>query len=261
MDHGICLDQMHYISTLKPISLSRQRASKTTSELSEREKQEFRCALGQLNWIATSSRPDIAFDVCQLSVIFSKATIGDVLVLNKLIRKVNAVDLTLYFPQMSSLEKCTLECYTDASFANLADCGSQGGYIIFLRDERGKRCPIAWQSRKIRRVVKSTLDAETLALVEGAEVCFYIQRIVAEMVNTELKINCSVDNKSLVDALHSTKSIDDRRLRIDISILKEMLAKHEINEVSWIDTHSQLANCLTKNGANCTKLISSIGLN
>ena len=260
-DRGICLNQAHYISTIKPISLSRQRASQTTSELSDKEKQEFRCALGQLNWIATSSRPDIAFEVCQLCVIFSRATIGDILVLNKLIRKVNAVDLTLYFPQMLDLEKCTLECYTDASFANLADCGSQGGYIIFLRDERGRKSPITWQSRKIRRVVKSTLAAETLALVEGAEVCIYIQRIIAEMMNTELNINCSVDNKSLVDALHSTKSIDDRRLRIDISILKEMLAKHEISQVSWIDCHSQLANCLTKNGANCAKLISSISLN
>ena len=37
--------------------------------------------------------------------------------------------------------------------------------------------PLTWQSRKLRRVVKSTLTAETLALQEVIEVVFTIKEI------------------------------------------------------------------------------------
>ena len=39
----------------------------------------------------------------------------------------------------SEIVKCTLECFTDASFRNLPNEESQGGLIIFLRDETVKR--------------------------------------------------------------------------------------------------------------------------
>ena len=63
-----------------------------------------------------------------------------------------------------------------------------------------------------------------------------------------------VDNKSLVDALASSKQVEDRRLRIDIAVLDDMLAKKEINCVKWVDTCNQLADCLTKRGASTEKL-------
>ena len=63
-----------------------------------------------------------------------------------------------------------------------------------------------------------------------------------------LKVNCYVDNKSLVDALSSTKSVEDRRLWIDLAVLEDMLAKKEISSVSWIASRQQLADCLKKRG-------------
>ena len=70
----------------------------------------------------------------------------------------------------------------------------------------------------------------------------------------EMPIQCKVDNKSLVDALSSAKQVDDRRLRIDIAVFDEILEKKEINNVSWVDTSSQLTDCLTKRGASTEKL-------
>ena len=131
--------------------------------------------------------------------------------------------------------------------------------VIFLKDSSGLRCPIFWQSRKLKRVVKSTLAAETLALVEGAEVSFYIASILKEVTKTkEMPINCFVDNKSLVDALSSSKQVEDRRLRIDIAVLDDMLGKKEINCVKWVDTCNQLADCLTKRGASTDRLCEAI---
>ena len=71
-------------------------------------------------------------------------------------------------------------------------------------------------------MVKSTLAAETLALVEGAEVSFYIASIIQEVTKLkDVPIHCFVDNKSLVDALSSSKQVEDRRLRVDIAVLDE----------------------------------------
>ena len=35
--------------------------------------------------------------------------------------------------------------------------------MIFLVDSHGVKCPLAWQSKKVRRVIKSTLASEALA--------------------------------------------------------------------------------------------------
>ena len=252
---SIVVDQFHYSSSLSPAKISHTRAMQKTCGLSDHEKSEYRALVGQLNWLATHTRPDIAYDTCELSVCFNKATVGDLLRLNKLVERVTRDGLRLRFSRLNSLETCITECYTDAAFANLPGGGSQGAFIIFLMDSSGKRCPIFWQTRKLRRIVKSTLSAEIMALLEGAEASVYIVKIIGSIIlKPGLKVNCYVDNKSLVDALSSTKRVEDRRLRIDLAVLEDMLAKKEISSVSWIASHQQLADCLTKRGVSTERL-------
>ena len=128
------------------------------------------------------TRLHVSYDVCELSVAFPRATVGYVLKLNQVIglHRLTADNMRLYFSQMSPLEDCQLECFSDAAFVNLSDNGSQGAFIIFLRDKKGLRCPLYWKSKKIRRVAKSTLTAETLALVDGAEACVFTKHVATE---------------------------------------------------------------------------------
>ena len=257
----VSIDQHQYILTLAPIKISQERAVLKLSELSCMEKSEYRALLGQLNWISTNSRPDISFEVCELSVNLKKTTVSDILKLNKLVYRVKQDPLNIVFPKLQEIENCILECYSDASFANLPDGGSQGGFLIFIKDTNGLRCPIYWQSRKVRRVVKSTLSAEALALLDCAETAIYISRMLLELTKMNIKIRCVIDNKSLFDALYSSKSIEDRRLRIDIAVLRDMIDRAEISDVSWVGTSLQLADCLTKRGASTQRLRAAVSGN
>ena len=252
---GITVGQYNYASLLTPLKMGSGRSMARSSELSSRERKEFRSLIGQLSWIATQTRPDIAFDVCELSGHCKNATVADAVKLNKTISRVVGNRFCLLFERLSAVEDCIIECFSDASFGNLSDGGSQGGFVIFLRDGEGRRCPIYWQSRRLRRVVKSTLSAETLVLVECAEAASYLGRIIGDITKCRpLAVHCYVDNRSLVEALDSSHSVEDRRLRIDIALLKDMLSRGEITSVSWVGTLEQLADCLTKSGASAQRL-------
>lgn len=259
-DGCIGVDQSDYIRLLEEINLDgkhRQRAD----ELTDAEKNDYRALVGQLNWVATQTRPDASFDVCELSSVFDKARVDDLMRANKVVKKIKSRTLTMKYPKLDDREQFTIECYSDASYGNLEGGGSQGGYFIFIVDSDGRRCPVSWQSRRVRRVVKSTLAAETLALLEAAEAGVFIATLLAEALSrpvADFLVNCLVDNRSLVDALYSTKAVDDKHLRINMAVLRDMLSRKDIHSVKWVRSAQQLANVLTKRGVCPAPLLSAI---
>ena len=50
-----------------------------------------------------------------------------------------------------------LQLFTDASFNNLSNRGSQAGHIIFSTDDKSNTCPLYWNSSKIKRIARSTI--------------------------------------------------------------------------------------------------------
>ena len=147
--------------------------------LTEEETKQYRGIVGQLNWISTQTRPDISFDVCELSSVFDEAKVDDLLRANKVVKNAQSRSVAVRFPKLAD-KQLSIECFSDASFGNLANGGSQGGYLIFATDYEGNRCLIAWQSRCVRRVVKSTIAAETLALLDAAEAGIYYSVLIAQ---------------------------------------------------------------------------------
>ena len=129
--------------------------------------------------------------------------------------------------------------------------------MIFLCDTYGNCSPLHCQSRKLKRVVNSTLAAECLALEDAAENAMYLKTLYQEILgaDTETPIDISIhsltDNKSLVDSLHSTKTLENKKLILNRAVIKDMIKQNDINSVQWVDTHDQLADCLTKNCFFC----------
>ena len=151
-----------------------------------------------------------------------------------------------------------ISVFTDASHANLPDkVSSTSGMVVFLADNSGNMSPVTWRSNKIRRVVRSTLAAECLALQEGIEEALYVRHMLCEILNLQessVQVHAYIDSRSLLEALRSTKLVDDRRLRIDIGAIKQSVER-ELSSISWISGRDMLANSLTKRGAESASLL------
>ena len=247
----IYIHQQDYIDELKQVNMKTDSRSMNDQIYPE--------AVGQLHWIATQTRPDICYDVLDLATASHLCVSKLQSKVNKVIRKSKSIQYKLAFPSLGSLEDSELLLFTDASYANLSDkVSSAGGYIIFLKGSNGRLCPISWASKKIKRVVKSTLAAEALALVEGLDACYFVKSILQEMIKVKnehrIPIKCYTDNKSLSENIHSTKLISEKRLRLDLASIKESVNAGDI-EVIWVRTSKQISDCLTKAGADFRNLV------
>ena len=252
-NNEIYLDQSDYCASIKEPTMTRDKNS--SDELTADEYTTFRALVGALNWLVCGSRPDLAFDVLEHSSKFKKATKGDLKKCLKSIRKCKRETAVNKFPSLKFDLPVKIILFSDASFANLPDnVSSSLGYIIFIVDHIKNCSAITWRGNKIKRICRSTLAAETMALIEGIEECLYLQSVLEEL-GYFVPITAVVDSKCLHDAIYSTKLVEDKRLRIDIGALKQLIAQNKLAEIKWCASDKQLANVLTKHGASPAQLL------
>ena len=137
--------------------------------LNENELKSYQTLTGKLSWIGNQWRPDIIFAIFELNSAIKNATINHLKQAIKVLKNVINLKAILTFPQMQNLDECSLATYSDSSYNDVDNGGSQEGFIIFLSDRTRRLSPIMWQSKRIRQVLKSTMAAETLALVYATE--------------------------------------------------------------------------------------------
>ena len=251
--NGIVMNQNKYIQDIEPGTMNTQRMLQKQDTLSAPEQTILRQLVGKMNWVAYGSRPDVVFETIDLSTKLKCGTVSDLLRAIKVIRCIKQTESNVTFPRLMEIEAWKLLLYTDASYANICDgTSSVGAYIVFLTDGQHS-CPLDWHAHKLKRVVRSTLAAETLSLQEGYDATYYLRCLVEELCGVELPITAYVDNKSVVESIHSTSLVDDKRLRIDIAALKENIGKNF--EVKWCPGDYMIADSMTKRGASSLKLM------
>jgi len=123
------------------------------------------------------------FDASNLASCLKLTTVQNINEANRVVCKLKTKSVQLNFQQLGKDSNLKMVTFTDASFANLSDGGTQGGYFIVLMGENGQFSPISWQSKRIKRVVRSTLADEMLCL-RGLIMLFF--------VNSELNAGCTV---------------------------------------------------------------------
>ena len=247
---GIFANQAKYVEELQEIDVKHIKKEDKYLPVNELERKQLRSVIGQLNWLSTQTRPDISFAVSSLGSSVMKATKKDLFLANKIIRICKMNPVSLYFPKLD-LHNLTVRCYADASYGKLQDGGSQGGMFIELCSN-GQSAPIFWQSKKINRVVDNVMAAEALSMKDALDEGFLIKSLLNELLshnNSDIVLEAMTDSRSLYECVHSTKSGKDKRLRIDLSIIREYVSSDKCR-FSWVSTGQQLADVLTKYGVD-----------
>ena len=137
---------------------------------------------GAVQWLAKESRPDLAVQVSLSQQALSDPRVRHCRQANAMVRRARQHHELMCCFLPVSLENLRLVMHTDAAFQNTQGKASQAGHIIAVTDDRSARgelapwSPLIWRSHKMRRVVGSTLAAETQSLLNGlvhfVEVCF-----------------------------------------------------------------------------------------
>ena len=70
----------------------------------------------------------------------------------------------------------------------------------------------------------------------------------------EIPIVSYVNSDNLYQAVHSNKFIEDKKMRLDIAQVRECIKEERLG-VRWIQAEQMLARCLSKKGADASKLM------
>ena len=76
-----------FCKTLQAIQINPDRIKNKDLVCTNEEKEMHISLVGQLGWLSTNSRPDLSFDVLELSCKINSLKIGDIFEANKCLRK------------------------------------------------------------------------------------------------------------------------------------------------------------------------------
>ena len=221
----------------------------------------IRGKIGQLSWLASQTRPDINFAVNVLSTRMSEMCDSLCADVNKAIKSVKCRTVSMMFPKLC-LQTVYILVFSDASFGNVKNGGSQGGFIVFLADEALNLSPICWNSKRMKRVVRSTLAAEALALLEALDSATFFRQFISEMLerntmSNSIPIKCFIDNRDLFVAISSSGNVSEKRLSAEVHFLQDA-SKNDNVDFAWVATKDQLADVFTKVGVQSKSLLDVI---
>ncbi len=296
---GITVTCPNVLDRVKNIYISPERRQLRGEGATAHEISQLRSVVGSLSWYSRVCRPDLAFPVNQLQSAQQKARIDDLIAANKLLAvALRTKEAGVFYPAgVMDFNKAMILSVTDASHGASFDvdengnqCGhrSQSGRLLALVDEgfadtgRGKVHLLQWSSSVLRRVCRSTLQAETLSLQLGSEDAEHLRQMFFVMKNLSepeerkknrnyvgamdhQKVMWCTDCRSLSDHLMNPNSseVSDKRLAIDLTGLRQEvwrecgqlvgnptytdeLPKSRTTLCSWISTKTMAADGLTK---------------
>ena len=266
-DFSITITQAEYAAQLKAIEISRERRRQKGEPITESERQQMRGALGGLNWLVSGSRPDLAAWSSLMQQKVNSACVEDLIEVNRIISMAHDDCQAHIWIKSIPASQVQFVVLTDAAWANGKDCCSQAGYMIAASDHRlaagewGVFSILRWKSYKQDRQTHSTLGAELLSLSRGLAEARWVRSMWSEALHASYELrqdhkwSCAIPLTAVIDckpvydhAKSATVSIKDKRMAIEMLLLKEDVAKYNV-QLRWMATKQMIVDVLTKKGA------------
>ena len=199
--------------------------------------------VGSLLYLATHSRPDIAYAVsvvAQYATNFREIHCTAVKRIFKYLR--GTTNFALCYSRMSTGNQILL-AYTDADYAgDLNDRKSRSGSVLFLNS-----CPVLWISQKQPCTATSTMESEYVAASLTCKEVVWARRLLLDLGFSQATTTpLFSDNQSAIRLVQNPE-FHKRTKHIDVvyHLIREIQARGEIT-VSYVPTRLQLADILTK---------------
>jgi hypothetical protein len=264
-NYNIHLNQTDYVLAIDPIHIERTRRKHEQMEVTEGERQSLRGIIGSLQYAATNTRPDLSARLSFLQSRINCATIRDLLDANRLLGDAKHYATVTISISSIDVDDVRFVSYSDASFATREKQHSQKGGLflavhqdVFLQ-KSARASPLCWFSKKIDRVVASTLAAETYALCSSVDLTNWLRLSWEWIKNPNIPWQTPekvwhethpsiavVDCKSLFDAItkNTTPQCQEHRTLIEALVIKSHL--NSGIKPYWVHSAAQLSDALTK---------------
>ena len=163
-------------------------------EITPGERTQLRAVLGGINWVQREKRPDQAGNASIGMSRTLKATVQYLCDANTSVAQLKADPfLGIIIPSIA-LHRVRWATIQDASIGNAKENKSQAGYLVGgTTQELWKNLPapfalISYKSHSLKRVIDSTLAAETLSMSEALAEVEWIRGLFEELSNPQFCI-------------------------------------------------------------------------
>ena len=282
-DGGIVLSQSNYVRKIPSIKVSVDRRDHPESLVTAEEKHQLRGLIGSLQYASVHTRPDLSSRLSFLQSQIPKATVGTLVEANRTLHEAKRHHDVSIVIQPIARESVRFLAFSDASFASRKCPDSHAGCIILTTHEDmalNRTCevsPISWSSRKIQRVVTSTLAAESVALNSALDQLSWLKLYWGWLLDPKVRWKhpkealahlpeawtvavpfresegaappeaiATTDCKSLFDLVTRTAppACAEFRTQLHARAIKDLL--QEGVTMRWVHSGAQLADALTK---------------
>jgi hypothetical protein len=204
--------------------------------------QRYQSMVGTLNWLATITRPDIAFDT-GLVARYNADPCSEHM--DAVVHIFAYLKATVDFGMSVTKGTGRLVGYVDSDFANCEDTRRSTTGFIFLFNGS----PISWKSSRQKLVTTSTCEAEYVAASEAAKEAIWLRNMIQHLAIPGVMVGSVplyIDNQA-ARTLAQNPVHHDRSKHIDIKyhFIRErvLLGQIDIREVASKDN---IADLLTK---------------
>ena len=154
---GIEMSMEDYARSMEKIGAFRSGKKEPLTTL---ETKVYRKYTGKLMWLAENCRPDLPYTDLAMSQKASKATVGDLKKINKVVDRVHERESRVMFRKVADREDLITFGVADAAYSKIER--PVGGSLVMLGSKKTRTAvPLFWKSKTIQKTCKSTKDAET----------------------------------------------------------------------------------------------------
>ena len=141
--------------------------------------------------------------------------------------------------------------FSDAAFRNMPGEKSQGGHLIYLRDDAGAVNLIDWSSARLVRRVRCTFTAELSQVMTMSDDTLFLKQLLQFAHGVDISANVRSDCLSLVRNAHSySRSVRQKSIVPDLNALHEMLVEADIESLEYVPSRLNPADGMTKPDPN-----------